>query len=58
MLIKSKDDAKNDQVINIKDTKVIGVHTDCLISRQYSSKTYLNVAKCKIVPYALNTLTK
>lgn len=57
-LIKSTDDAKNDQVINIKDTAVIGVNTDCLISQQYSSKMYLNIAKCKIVPYTLNILTK
>ena len=58
MLIKSTDDAKNDQVINIKDTAVIGVNTDCLISQQYSSKLYLNVAKCKIVPCTLKILTK
>lgn len=57
-LIKSTDDAKNDQVINIKDTAVIGVNTDCLISWQYSSKMYLNIAKRKIVPYTLNILTK
>lgn len=58
MLIKSTDDAKNVQVISIKDTAVIGVNTDCLISRQYSSKMYLNIAKCKIVPYTLNILTE
>lgn len=57
-LIKSTDDAKNDRVINIKDTAVIGVNTDCLISWQYSSKMYLNIAKRKIVPYTLNILTK
>lgn len=57
-LIKSTDDAKNDRVINIKDTAVIGVNTDCLISWQYSSKMYLNIAKCKIVSHTLNILTK